>query len=62
MTGRELRTFRRALNLSQAEFGKILGVSRATIARAETMEKLSRIMTLSLDQALRNGLLREKRK
>ena len=61
MTGPELRNFRKALHLSQKEFGKILSVTRSTIARAETMQKLSRIMTLSLDQALRDGKLREKR-
>jgi transcriptional regulator with XRE-family HTH domain len=62
MTGPELRNLRKALHLSQKEFGKILSVTRSTIARAETMQKLSRIMTLSLDQALRDGKLRENKK
>jgi DNA-binding transcriptional regulator YiaG len=62
MTGSELKNFRKALGLSQKSFGQIIRVSRATIARAETMQKLSRIVTLSLDQALRDGKLRMKTK
>ena len=62
MTGDELRQFRKSLNLSQASFAKILKVSRVTIARAEKMKTLSRIMSLSLDHALRDGLFRFKAK
>ena len=59
---RELKNFRKALGRSQKSFGQIIRVSRATIAPAETMQKLSRIVTLSLDQALRDGKLRMKTK
>jgi transcriptional regulator with XRE-family HTH domain len=61
MTGDELKQFRQALDLSQADFAKILKVSRVTIARAEKMKKLSRVVALSLDHALRDGLFRIKR-
>ena len=62
MSGSELKNFRKALGLSQRSFGQIIRVSRATIARAETRQKLSRIVSLSLDQALRDGKLRMKTK
>jgi transcriptional regulator with XRE-family HTH domain len=35
MDGKQLKEQRLALGLTQAEFGRILGVSRYTIARAE---------------------------
>jgi DNA-binding transcriptional regulator YiaG len=62
MTGSELKNFRKALGLSQRSFGQIIRVSRATIARAERMQKLTRIVSLSLDQALRDGKIRMKTK
>ena len=62
MSGSELKNFRKALGLSQRSFGQIIRVSRATIARAERMQKLTRIVSLSLDQALRDGKIRMKTK
>jgi transcriptional regulator with XRE-family HTH domain len=62
MDGKSLANLRKSLNYTQSEFGKILGVSRSSIARAEASEKPSRIITLSLDQALRDGKLREKKR
>jgi transcriptional regulator with XRE-family HTH domain len=62
MDGPSLARLRTSLNDTQEEFAKILGVSRASIARAEASTKLSRIIELSLDQALRDGRLREKKK
>jgi transcriptional regulator with XRE-family HTH domain len=62
MDGKSLAALRKSLGYSQDEFGKILGVSGASIAGAERSEKLSRIIRLSLDQALRDGKLREKKK
>ena len=35
MTGREIRSLRRALNLTQDAFAKKLGVSQVTVARWE---------------------------
>jgi transcriptional regulator with XRE-family HTH domain len=56
MDGKSLAALRKSLGYSQDEFGKILGLSRASIAGAE------KIIRLSLDQALRDGKLREKKK
>src|SRR5260370_18425838 len=48
---------------SEKSYSPIMGHRTGSIGcRAEAKEKLSRIMRLSLDQALRDGLPREKKK
>jgi len=54
MTASEFRQLRRALGLSQKRLAEILGVTRATVNRAERLGP-SRFLEAYLDRALRAG-------
>ena len=57
MDGKQLRSLRESLSLTQLELAKILGVQRVTITRAEG-KKPSRLLQSLLDQALARGELK----
>lgn len=45
MTGKELRTFRKSMKLSQAEFCEVLGVKTRTVSSLEKSDSIGTLYT-----------------